>query len=52
MGVGSPDYLIDGSIRVDMFDCSAYRIGRNGTVFTANGRIIVRDAKYSEDFPY
>ena len=52
MGVGSPDYLIDGSIRgVDMFDCVLpTRIGRNGTVFTANGRIIVRDAKYSEDF--
>jgi len=52
MGVGSPDYLIDGSIRgVDMFDCVLpTRIGRNGTVFTANGRIIVRDAKYAEDF--
>lgn len=52
MGVGSPDYLIDGSIRgVDMFDCVLpTRIGRNGTVFTANGRIIVRDAKYAKDF--
>ncbi len=52
MGVGSPDYLIDGSIRgIDMFDCVLpTRIGRNGTVFTANGRIIVRDAKYAEDF--
>ncbi|NLG89555.1 MAG: tRNA guanosine(34) transglycosylase Tgt [Clostridiaceae bacterium] len=52
MGVGSPDYLIDGSIRgIDMFDCVLpTRIGRNGTVFTSNGRIIVRDAKYAEDF--
>jgi queuine tRNA-ribosyltransferase len=52
MGVGSPDYLIDGSIRgVDMFDCVLpSRIGRNGTVFTSHGRIIVRDAKYAEDF--
>ena len=52
MGVGSPDYLIDGSIRgVDMFDCVLpTRIGRNGTVFTSKGRIIVRDAKYAEDF--
>ena len=52
MCVGSPDYLIDGSIRgVDMFDCVLpTRIGRNGTVFTANGRIIVRDKKYAEDF--
>jgi queuine tRNA-ribosyltransferase len=52
MGVGSPDYLIDGSIRgIDMFDCVLpTRIGRNGTVFTSGGRIIVRDAKYAEDF--
>lgn len=52
MGVGSPDYLIDGSIRgIDMFDCVLpTRIGRNGTVFTSRGRIIVRDAKYAEDF--
>ncbi len=52
MGVGSPDYLIDGSVRgIDMFDCVLpTRIGRNGTVFTSNGRIIVRDAKYAEDF--
>ena len=52
MGVGSPDYLIDGSIRgIDMFDCVLpTRIGRNGTVFTSKGRIIVRDAKYAKDF--
>lgn len=52
MGVGSPDYLIEGSLRgIDMFDCVLpTRIGRNGTVFTANGRIIVRDKKYAEDF--
>lgn len=52
MGVGSPDYLVEGSIRgIDMFDCVLpTRIGRNGTVFTSNGRIIVRDAKYAEDF--
>lgn len=51
MGVGSPDYLIDGSIRgIDMFDCvHPTRIGRNGSVFTRDGRIIVRDAKYAED---
>ncbi|MDD4495784.1 MAG: tRNA guanosine(34) transglycosylase Tgt [Eubacteriales bacterium] len=52
MGVGSPDYLIEGAIRgIDMFDCVLpTRIGRNGTVFTSKGRIIVRDAKYSRDF--
>mgnify|MGYP001810173414 CR=1 FL=1 len=52
MGVGSPDFLIDGALRgVDMFDCVLpTRIGRNGTIFTANGRIIVRDAKYARDY--
>jgi len=52
MGVGSPDYLIEGAIRgIDMFDCVLpTRIGRNGTVLTSEGRIIVRDAKYAKDF--
>jgi len=52
MGVGTPDYLIEGSIRgIDMFDCVLpTRIARNGTVMTSHGRVIVRDAKYSEDF--
>lgn len=52
MGVGSPDYLIEGSIRgVDMFDCVLpTRIGRNGTVLTSKGKVIVRDAKYARDF--
>jgi queuine tRNA-ribosyltransferase len=52
MGVGSPDYLIEGSIRgIDMFDCVLpTRIGRNGTVMTSRGRIIARDAKYARDF--
>lgn len=52
MGVGSPDYLIDGVIRgIDMFDCVIpSRNGRNGTVFTSNGRVIIRDAKYSRDY--
>lgn len=52
MGVGSPDYLIEGAIRgIDMFDCVLpTRIGRNGTVMTGSGRIIARDAKYARDF--
>ena len=33
-----------------MFDCVLpTRIARNGTVFTRNGRIIVRDAAFAED---
>jgi queuine tRNA-ribosyltransferase len=52
MGVGSPDYLIEGSIRgIDMFDCVIpTRLGRNGTVLTSRGRIIARDAKYARDY--
>lgn len=52
MGVGSPDALIDGSIRgVDMFDCVLpTRIARNGTLMTSEGRLVVRNAKYTNDF--
>lgn len=52
MGVGSPDYLIEASIRgMDMFDCVLpTRIGRNGTAMTSKGKIIVRDAIYAKDF--
>jgi queuine tRNA-ribosyltransferase len=52
MGVGTPDYLIEGAIRgIDMFDCVIpTRIGRNGTVLTRKGRLIVRDAKNARDF--
>lgn len=52
MGVGSPDCLVEGAIRgIDMFDCvMPTRIGRNGTAYTKEGRIIVRDAAYARDF--
>ena len=52
MGGGSPDCLIEGVLRgVDMFDCVlATRVARNGTVFTHDGRLVVRNAKYAEDF--
>lgn len=52
MGVGSVDAILEGILRgVDMFDCVlATRIARHGSVMTATGRIIVRDASYAEDF--
>ena len=52
MGVGSPDCLIEGTLRgVDMFDCVlATRIARNGTAITSHGRVVVRNGKYKEDF--
>lgn len=52
MGVGSPDSLIEGSIRgIDMFDCVLpTRIARNGTVMTSSGRLVIKNAKYARDF--
>lgn len=52
MGVGTPDYLIEGVLSgIDMFDCVLpTRIGRNGTVITSKGRLIVRDLKSARSF--
>ncbi len=52
MGVGSPDCLIEGVKRgIDMFDCVlATRVGRNGTAMTSNGKVVVRNGAYKEDF--
>jgi len=52
MGVGSPDCLVEGVLRgVDMFDCVlATRVARNGTAFTRNGRLVIRNAQYARDF--
>ncbi len=52
MGVGTPDCLLEGVLRgVDMFDCVlATRIARNGTVFTTDGRLVVKNARYARDF--
>jgi queuine tRNA-ribosyltransferase len=52
MGVGSPDALIDGVIRgIDMFDCVLpTRIARNGQLMTSQGKVVIKHAKYKEDF--
>lgn len=52
MGVGSPDCIVEGVIRgIDMFDCVLpTRVARNGTAFTSHGKVVVKNAKYSEDF--
>ena len=52
MGVGTPDYLIEGALRgVDMFDCVLpTRMGRHGTILTDYGKKIIRDKKHAEDF--
>ena len=52
MGVGTPDYIIEGVRRgIDMFDCVLpTRIARNGTAMTSQGKVVVRNAIYKEDF--
>jgi queuine tRNA-ribosyltransferase len=51
MGVGFPEDVIEGVKRgVDLFDCVApTRMGRNGTVFTATGRLNITRAEYRND---
>ncbi|MGN0961860.1 MAG: tRNA guanosine(34) transglycosylase Tgt [Christensenellales bacterium] len=52
MGVGSPDCILEGVIRgIDMFDCVLpTRIARNGTAFTHDGKVVVRNAIFKDDF--
>ena len=52
MGVGSPDCLVEGFARgVDMMDCVLpTRIARNGTAFSKTGRMVLKNAKYKDDF--
>ena len=51
MGVGEPvDMLEAVEAGVDMMDCvQPTRIGRHGTVFTKYGRLVIKNACYSED---
>jgi queuine tRNA-ribosyltransferase len=51
MGVGTPVNLLEGIARgVDMFDCvMPSRNGRNGTLFTWDGVINIRNKKWADD---
>jgi queuine tRNA-ribosyltransferase len=51
MGVGTPEDILDGVARgIDMFDCVLpTRNGRNGQLFTRQGRLSIRNARYAED---
>jgi queuine tRNA-ribosyltransferase len=51
MGVGFPEDIVEGILRgVDLFDCVApTRMGRNGTAFTADGRLNIKRAEYRND---
>lgn len=52
MGVGSADCLVEGVLRgIDMFDCVLpTRIARNGTAMTSQGKLVIRNQTYREDF--
>ena len=51
MGVGTPENILESIDRgVDMFDCvMPSRNGRNGMLFTANGKINIRNKKWEND---
>ena len=51
MGVGTPENILESIDRgVDMFDCvMPSRNGRNGMLFTANGKINIRNKKWQND---
>ena len=52
MGVGTPANILEGIARgVDMFDCvMPTRNGRNGMLFTWQGILNMRNAKWAQDF--
>ncbi len=52
MGVGTPANILEGIDRgVDMFDCvMPTRNARNGMLFTKNGIINIKNAKWKNDF--
>jgi queuine tRNA-ribosyltransferase len=51
MGVGTPEDILDAvMLGVDFFDCVLpTRNARNGTLFTSNGKISIKQAQYGED---
>ena len=51
MGVGRPEDILEAVILgVDMFDCvMPTRNARNGTLFTSNGKLIIKNSRYMDD---
>ncbi len=51
MGIGLPEDLLEGVRRgIDMFDCIIpTRFARNGSLFTWDGRINIKNARFTED---
>lgn len=52
MGVGTPENILEGiALGTDMFDCvMPTRNGRNGMLFTWQGRINIKNKKWEQDF--
>ncbi|MFA6177343.1 MAG: tRNA guanosine(34) transglycosylase Tgt [Candidatus Paceibacterota bacterium] len=52
LGIGEPEDLFMGIENgVDLFDCVApTRLGRNGTIYTKKGKIIIMNTRYRNDF--
>jgi len=51
MGVGTPEDLVECVARgIDMFDCVLpTRNARNGSAFTSQGKVIIKNTKYARD---
>jgi queuine tRNA-ribosyltransferase len=52
LGIGEPEDLFMGIENgVDLFDCVLpTRLGRNGTIYTKSGKIIITNTKFRNDF--
>jgi len=51
MGLGKPEDIVTAvSMGVDMFDCVIpTRNARNGTLFTSNGKLVIKNAQFAQD---
>jgi queuine tRNA-ribosyltransferase len=52
MGVGTPTDLVEAVARgIDLFDCVLpTRLGRNGTMYTSQGRVNIKGTRFAEEF--
>ena len=52
MGIGYPDQIVKAVGQgIDMFDtCIPTRFGRNGSAFTYQGKLVVRNGEFARDF--
>ena len=52
MGMGTPEDIIEAvKLGIDMFDCVIpTRYARNGTAFTPQGKVVIRNGIYAGDF--